>query len=563
MQRPYRSILVALLLVGIGVGCSKKSQVTGQVFVITKSGENAKLALVGIHVVSEQQLVGIASNLQGEASTNKANLNLLLELERETEALVQMAPPAFASPLTQAAQAISRRKATETSKPSAEELLFRRLPPVQTQTDADGVFVVAASETDWLAARAQRREGSSSESFLWLMPLKGVRGKLLVSNDRLIQGEFDLLKVLSGVSRVPLALNPEPSLAAWVAQQRTDSKQALAQAKTAAARAEAEAQARAAEEKSLAEAKEKADKEKALAEAKAKEEAEEKEKQRVAAEEKAAAERALAEAKAKAEEEEQKRKRLITESEARIASKLRLGTPFTPGVRGQSGAVAVRWVPEGRFTMGNTSTAEDTLTNAPSHEVTLSRGFFIAETECTQGQWEAVMESAPSYFKGSDRPVERVNVDEAMEYCQKLTAKQRADGVLAEGWEWRLPTEAEWEYAARSGAKGILYGDLNAVAWYADNSSKETHAVKQKAPNAWGIFDMIGNVCEWTMDRYGDYPKEAVTDPTGPRYGDHTIFRGGSWFDATRLVNAACRRGVLPYYRDANIGFRPVLSAVR
>ena len=106
--------------------------------------------------------------------------------------------------------------------------------------------------------------------------------------------------------------------------------------------------------------------------------------------------------------------------------------------------LAVRWIPAGRFTMGSPSSEEGRYPDETQHEVVLTRGFFLAETECTQGQWEAVMGGSPSNFKGTDRPVEQVSWGEALEYCQKLTTKQRAEGILPDGWEWRLPTEAEW-----------------------------------------------------------------------------------------------------------------------
>jgi len=187
--------------------------------------------------------------------------------------------------------------------------------------------------------------------------------------------------------------------------------------------------------------------------------------------------------------------------------------------------------------------------------VVLTRGFFLAETECTQGQWEAVMGGNPSNFKGVDRPVEQVSWSEAVEYCRELTTKQRAERILPEGWEWRLPTEAEWEYAARAGTTGARHGELNAIAWYDGNSGNQTRPVKQKAPNAWGLHDMIGNVWEWCSDWYGDYPTRSVTDPTGPSSGSNRVGRGGSWRAGARNARSADR--------DNDLGFRPALSSVR
>ena len=292
--------------------------------------------------------------------------------------------------------------------------------------------------------------------------------------------------------------------------------------------------------------------EKVLAEAKVEVTAEERERQRLALEVKAAEEKAMALAKAKVEA-----------AETVFASKLGLSKPFVAGDRGRAGDLAVRWVPSGRFTMGSPSSERERGFDEEQHEAVLTRGFFLAETECTQGQWESVMGGNPSRFKGSDRPVEQVSWGEAVEYCRKLTAKQRAEGILADGWEWRLPTEAEWEYAARAGTAGARYGELDAIAWWSDNSGNETHSVSQKAANAWGLQDMIGNVWEWCSDWYGDYPTGIVTDPMGPSSGSNRVYRGGSWFIVARYARSADRYWFGPGLRGGNLGFRPALSSVR
>ena len=252
-----------------------------------------------------------------------------------------------------------------------------------------------------------------------------------------------------------------------------------------------------------------------------------------------AAEKATADAKAqaaeqarvKAEAEERERQRLAAEAKARVeAMKARMASGGA--FRADAGerlvlGLAVRWVPAGRFTMGSPSSEPDRSSDEVQHEVVLTRGFFLAETECTQGQWESVMGGNPSHFKGSERPVEQVSWEEAEEYCRKLTAKQRAEGILPDKWEWRLPTEAEWEYAARAGTTGARYGELDAIGWYDDNSGRQTHPVKQKAANAGGLYDLMGNVWEWGSDWSGDYPTGSVTDPTGSSSGSLRVMRGG------------------------------------
>ena len=296
----------------------------------------------------------------------------------------------------------------------------------------------------------------------------------------------------------------------------------------------------------------KAAEERAVAEAKAKAEAEERERARLAAEAKAAEERAVAEAKAKAEA-----------AETMVATKLGLTRPFVAGVRGQVGGVPARWIPAGRFAMGSPLSEPDRDSDEVQHEAVLTRGFFLAETECTQGQWESVMGGNPSHLKGSERPVEQVSWSEAVEYCRKLTTKQRAEGLLPEGWEWRLPTEAEWEYAARAGTTGARHGELDAIAWWSGNSGDQTHPVKQKAPNAWGMYDMLGNVWEWCADWSGNYPTGSVTDPTGPNSGSFRVFRGGSWYFVAGSARSAGRRRYDPGLRFNYLGFRPALSSVR
>ena len=225
--------------------------------------------------------------------------------------------------------------------------------------------------------------------------------------------------------------------------------------------------------------------------------------------------------------------------------------------------VRCRWIPAGGFVMGSPASEKGRDTDEVEHEVVLSHGFFLAETECTQAQWELVMENNPSKFKRPDRPVEGVSWDEAVEFCRKLTKKQRNEGLLPVGWEWRLPTESEWEYGARAGKKGLRHGKLEAVAWWSDNSGAGTHVVGEKQANPWGLHDMMGNVWEWCSDWYGEYPTGSVVDPMGPWSGSGRVIRGGSWVNDARDVRSALRDWGDPGLRLAALGFRPVFSSVR
>jgi formylglycine-generating enzyme required for sulfatase activity len=227
---------------------------------------------------------------------------------------------------------------------------------------------------------------------------------------------------------------------------------------------------------------------------------------------------------------------------------------------GPSGFV---WIPPGTFVMGSPAN-EEGYTNEVQHAVTLTQGFWLSDHEVTQGEYDAVMGINPSHFKWyPNRPVENVSWEDAVRYCQKLSERERAAGRILADQAYRLPTEAEWEYAARAGTTGARYGELDAIAWYDGNAEGATRPVKGKQPNGWGLYDMLGNVWEWCSDWHGDYPMDAVTDPIGPSSGSRRVSRGGSWDFVARGARSAVRSGSYPGGRNYNQGFRPVLSSVR
>jgi len=215
-------------------------------------------------------------------------------------------------------------------------------------------------------------------------------------------------------------------------------------------------------------------------------------------------------------------------------------------------------IPAGTFIMGSPANEPDRSDNETQHQVTLSRPFYLQTTEVTQGQWTAIMGNNPSQFKncGDNCPVENISWQDAQEYIKRLNIRERTS-------KYRLPTEAEWEYACRAGSQtafsfGDVVGSLDSYGWYSGNSGNRTHPVGQKEPNAWGLYDMHGNVCEWVQDRYGDYPVGAVTDPTGPSSGTG-IVRGGSTDSIAWICRCACRVLTARYER-IKIGFRVVLD---
>jgi formylglycine-generating enzyme required for sulfatase activity len=200
----------------------------------------------------------------------------------------------------------------------------------------------------------------------------------------------------------------------------------------------------------------------------------------------------------------------------------------------------------------------------PVHPVTISRPFWIGRFEVTQAQYQAVMGSNPSFFQGpsypnaAQRPVEQVTWNNAVAYCTALTASEQAAGRVPAGYVYRLPTEAEWEYAARAGTTGDYAGPLDALAWYGSNSGSRTQPVATKSPNAWGLYDVHGNVWEWVSDWYGvdSYATGPTTDPTGPATGTSRVLRGGSWGSVAIDARSAFRVISTPSYRSSGIGFR-------
>lgn len=231
----------------------------------------------------------------------------------------------------------------------------------------------------------------------------------------------------------------------------------------------------------------------------------------------------------------------------------------------------VRFIPA-TFTMG----ADDGFVNErPAHQVTLTQPFYMSTTLVTQRQYQTIMKDSPSYFEGEDHPVETVSWMQAMEFCRRLTEREIVARRLPEGAYFRLPSEAEWEFACARQADTSgntpdtnvttsqstpLSDSLTDLAWYLDNSDGSTHPVKAKNPNCSGLYDMLGNVGEWCLDDYGAYPNENTEDPIGKADPGQKIRRGGSWASVPARCRSTERVGVPPDCRCALIGFRVVLS---
>jgi formylglycine-generating enzyme required for sulfatase activity len=234
----------------------------------------------------------------------------------------------------------------------------------------------------------------------------------------------------------------------------------------------------------------------------------------------------------------------------------------------------------GTYLRGSPVTEDDRVTDeSPQMTITIAKGFWMGKYEVTQAEYLSVTGVNPSSFSGDlKRPVETVTWSDATSYCAKLTEQERQAGRLPAGYIYRLPTEAEWEYAARAGTKTRFgYGDdlgytaLGGYAWFGSNSAETTHPVGTKLPNPWGLYDMHGNVWEWCSDWYASSylgggllePLGSVIDPLGSLLGSDRVIRGGSWKGLNRFCRSASRSSSNPLIPGSNVGFRVVLAAAR
>ncbi len=257
------------------------------------------------------------------------------------------------------------------------------------------------------------------------------------------------------------------------------------------------------------------------------------------------------------------------------------GFPFVPH--------GFAWIPPGAFTMGSPATEALRLSDEMQHVVTISKGFYIGKYPVTQGDYLAVVGRNPSYFNTNNgyaldlaRPVEQVSWFDATNYCALRTAREQAAGLIPTNYAYRLPTESEWEYACRAGTTTAFYlgsslhsGQANFNGQYEYDAAaglikdlngiflQRTSPVGSYAANAWGLYDMVGNVWEWCQDWYGAYPTGSVIDPPGPAAGSSRVVRGGYWNAEGRYCRSAQRHDSLPAAASNTTGFRVVLAPVQ
>ena len=232
-------------------------------------------------------------------------------------------------------------------------------------------------------------------------------------------------------------------------------------------------------------------------------------------------------------------------------------TPPRPGdVISNALGMKFAYVPAGEFAMGSGVDEAGRHDDEAQRRVRITRGFYIGVTEVTQARWQAVMGFNRSEVKSDDLPVSRISWSHAVEFCRRLTKR--------DGKSYRLPTEAEWEYACRAGSPGPFAGTgkLDEMGWHIDNSDEQPHPAAQKKPNAWGLYDMHGNVAEWCADRYArEYPSGEAADPTGPAAGTSRVARGGSCKHFARACRSAARASYNPAYQLQQLGLRVVMDA--
>jgi formylglycine-generating enzyme required for sulfatase activity len=238
-------------------------------------------------------------------------------------------------------------------------------------------------------------------------------------------------------------------------------------------------------------------------------------------------------------------------------------TPLTGKIYKNSIGMEFIEIPAGEFLMGcsNSDTECDENRERPQHYVMITNSFYIGKYEVTQGEWKKVMGNNPSDFVncGEDCPVENISWNNAQKFIGELCKREEQSPC-----KYRLPTEAEWEYSARAGGSAgskYFWGDSinDEYLWYDENSGKTTHPVGKKKPNAWGLYDMTGNVWEWVGDWFGPYRIYPSNDPKGIYIGESRVFRGGSWYNNAKNTRVSYRGIHAPDYGDHGNGFRLVL----
>jgi formylglycine-generating enzyme required for sulfatase activity len=460
MKHLLFTFLIPVLLSSI-IGCSKKPlTINGQIFVVTQSRENIKMGLIPVHVIPDQAFKPLASEV-----LIKIQVQLREQAQREADGtartlfiheLTAMENLGFnISELTKLRKEAVGDLASKHLKSIAAGNDFDRatkafidaLPQFITRTDADGRFSAEIQAPVWMVAYGERSVGSKQEKYTWIIRHEISGEKLseqaLLSNDSNVDSIEELYALLARQAGVSQSIEDfktakvSSDYSNWLEGARIRANMALDKAKRLAETEKAE-QARLAKET--------------------------------------------------------KDKRIQQIGQGAIGTLLEI--PLT-----NTSIAKFCFIPSGTFTMGSPSDESGHSSIEDQVQVTITKSFWLGQTEVTQGQWEAVTGGNPSYFSGSDRlPVEYVRWDDVQAFIGKLNESK----MLPAGWKFALPTEAQWEYACRAGSKGPYHGSkLDEIGWHYGNSDRKTQAVARKQANAWGLYDMHGSVWEWCADWYG------------------------------------------------------------
>lgn len=529
--------LLALTLLAVLPACSKKPvDVTAQIFVVTKGRENIKMGGLEVRLIPDGEFLNMAKAtvpwMQEEVRKEaqfKADADFMTAFIKELLAMEEAAPNPIPE-LQGIRKAIVKESGVSKNlfeSASSGQILQRGMgklissatSTLSVTTDADGRFTVPITGKTWFLAVGQREVGEDMEEYLWVKGFEpqgdATSATLAISNEADIDSEDGLYSLLTAAIG---------TLGGLETSRKVDVSEKMKSLVTKHREAATEAKAK--------------------------------------------ADREAAEAKAKADKE-------AAEAKAKLAAEIGAGrVGATTGVP-LAGKAVMPFVfcPSGAFTMGSPTSEEGRSGDENQVSVTLSKGFWMATTEVTQAQWQAVMGNNPSRFEGVNLPVENVSWHDAQEFIKKVNGS----GVMPSGWKFAMPTEAQWEYTCRAGVTGPYSGGtIEQVAWYDGNSASKTHDVGTKKANAWGLHDMHGNVWEWCEDWHSD-TLAGGTDPSGAPSGVDRASRGGSCAantsfdggfilpgDETSKNNTAnCRAAVRfrspPDDRFYYLGFRPAL----
>jgi formylglycine-generating enzyme required for sulfatase activity len=561
----YIHLLSLILLSFLMASCSKNTKITadvsGQIFVITKGAENIKIGGAKVSVISDEEFLKIAKQMSewlteeiSNANQNRVDVKHMIDFTKKLEEAYSIGD--FEAPtewckrksayikqesgidgqLIDLAESIWlyeklyeensksedlksmwywRNKMSNTVFEQAKKKIISDISKATSavvMTDADGIFTVPVMGKVWFLSSAERAVGNEKENYLWIksfqVPEDGSKARVQITNEDLIDTEksiYEFMVKASGhtIEADPFeATNPSPKIVSLIGQCVVE----------------------------IAEWRE------------------EKERAREKVEEQSVQEAIDAKLRAKNEATELKEKLRTSLGDGKVG--IAINVPISNDM-----LMGMVWCQPGEFKMGVSASEKIKTSDSDEVNVKISKGFWMARTEITRSQWVSVMEKIPDGMKSDNLPILNVSWNEAQEFITKVNSS----GILPDGWKFALPTEAQWEYACRSGSVGPNSGgNLDEVGWYVKNSVGKPNPVGLKKPNEWGLYDMQGNVSEWCADFYAE-DLAGGTDPEGPSSGGWRVHRGGSMRSNPAGLRAVDRGRESQDSSRNDLGFRPVL----